>query len=495
VTATTNVLSLSLISHTNAGKTTLARTLLRRDVGDVLDQAHVTDAAERFVMLELEPEPAGAGREAAEPAGRIVLWDTPGFGDSARLLRRLEGHEDPLGWMRQQRWDRVADRPLYSSQHAVANVMDHADVILYLVNASEDPGEAGYIEPEMRILGWIDRPVIVVLNQTGGPGDAETRRAAEERWRWHLASHAAVRDVISLDAFTRCWIQEGLLLLRLQALVPEAHRGLMTRLLERWRADNLRILDRAMDSLAELLWDAAADREPVGDGTLARIARRRAVGLLTRRLAEATRGSLETLIGLYGLDGESAAWASGALEDVSVPGDRPDPLRASVLGGVVGGALGGLAADVASFGLSLGGGAIAGALLGGLGLGGLAWAFEQLGGPHEPQVVWSHPFLRRLTGDAVVRYLAVAHYGRGSGRYCERMEPALWRPLVDRVVDSQTRKLSRQLERARSDAEAGPVGAGGRAAGIEELSSLLGALVRTCLIELYPGAERYLGAG
>lgn len=483
-----DILSLSLISHTNAGKTTLARTLLRRDVGEVLDQAHVTDEAERFVMLELEAESADATKGGG--AGRIVLWDTPGFGDSARLLRQLEGREDPLGWMLEQRWDRVADRPLHSSQRAIANVMEQADVILYLVNASEDPGEAGYVEPEMRILHWLDRPVIVVLNQTGAPGDAEARHRAEERWRWHLASHPAVRDVISLDAFTRCWIQEGLLLLRLQALVPEAKRRLMTRLLETWRVDNLRILDEAVESLAGLLWDAAADREPVGEATLTQVARRRAVGILTRRLADATRGSLETLLSLYGLEGESAAWASGALEDVSVPGDRPDPRRASVLGGVVGGALGGLAADVASFGLSLGGGAIAGALVGGFGLGGLAWAYEQLGGPHEPQVVWSHPFLRRLTADALVRYLSVAHYGRGSGHYRERMEPALWRPLVDRILDAQTRSLSRQLERARvgPDSNAGV----DREAGVEELAEWLGTRARHCLVELYPGAERYL---
>ena len=38
--------TLSLISHTNVGKTTLARTLLRRDVGEVFDQAHVTQVSE-----------------------------------------------------------------------------------------------------------------------------------------------------------------------------------------------------------------------------------------------------------------------------------------------------------------------------------------------------------------------------------------------------------------------------------------------------------------
>ncbi|HEY3582860.1 MAG TPA: DUF3482 domain-containing protein, partial [Casimicrobiaceae bacterium] len=45
-------ITLSLVSHTNAGKTTLARTLLGRDVGDVRDEAHVTTSAERFVLIE-----------------------------------------------------------------------------------------------------------------------------------------------------------------------------------------------------------------------------------------------------------------------------------------------------------------------------------------------------------------------------------------------------------------------------------------------------------
>lgn len=44
-TADTTVVTLSLISHTNAGKTTLARTLLRRDVGEQGDQPHVTDTS------------------------------------------------------------------------------------------------------------------------------------------------------------------------------------------------------------------------------------------------------------------------------------------------------------------------------------------------------------------------------------------------------------------------------------------------------------------
>ena len=71
-------ISLSLVSHTNVGKTTLARTLLARDVGEVRDEAHVTETAEAQLLID-----------SAE-GDRLLLWDTPGFGDSLRLAKRMQ---------------------------------------------------------------------------------------------------------------------------------------------------------------------------------------------------------------------------------------------------------------------------------------------------------------------------------------------------------------------------------------------------------------------
>ena len=201
--------TLSLISHTNVGKTTLARTLLRRDVGDIRDAAHVTDAATGYTLIE-------------SPAGDALrLWDTPGFGDSARLLRRLRQSGNPLGWLLTQVWDRFADRPFFSSQLAVRNVRDEADVVLYLVNAAEDPAGAGYLDPEMQILGWTGKPVLVLLNQLGAPRPAAQERADVERWAAHLAGYPWVRGTLAFDAFARCWIQEHALLERIGAALPE----------------------------------------------------------------------------------------------------------------------------------------------------------------------------------------------------------------------------------------------------------------------------------
>jgi GTPase Era involved in 16S rRNA processing len=152
-----DAITLSLISHTNVGKTTLARTLLRRDVGSVVDKPHVTDANESHVLL------------ATPDGAELRLWDTPGFGDSARLLKQLKKLPQPTAWLMDQVWDRFDDRALWCSQQAVRNVAAEADVILYLVNSAESPDEAGYVKIEMEILQWLSKPVVVLLNQTGPP--------------------------------------------------------------------------------------------------------------------------------------------------------------------------------------------------------------------------------------------------------------------------------------------------------------------------------------
>src|SRR5262245_42407828 len=206
------IVNLSLLSHTNMGKTTLARTLLREDIGEVADRAHVTDRAEQYPLVQ-----SSAGDV-------LLLWDTPGFGDSARLLGRLRGSENPLGWFLGQVWDRFMDRPLWCSQEAMRNGRDASDLVLYVINAGEQPQSAGYVEPEMQIMGWLGKPAVVLLNQLGPPQDASESRAEAERWRAHLAAYEFVRDVLPLDAFARCWVQEHALLERLDPLVPTEKR-------------------------------------------------------------------------------------------------------------------------------------------------------------------------------------------------------------------------------------------------------------------------------
>ena len=473
--ATPRAVVLSLVSHTNVGKTTLARTLLRREVGEVFDHAHVTDETERFVLLE------------TATGERVVLADTPGFGDSARLWQRLRGRESPVGWLIAQVWDRFADRALFCSQQAVRHVRDEADVVLYLVNASEDPGDAGYVGPELRILGWIGRPVVVLLNQTGAPCDVAARTADVTRWRTALAEHPVVREALALDAFTRCWVQEGLLFERIRDALPdERGRALLGALLDRWRDEQLAILRGAIDAMAELLATAASDAVPASRSAFGARERRRHAETLARRLEHAIADANDALIAGQGLTGEAAEELRVELVDVS-GGASPGPWGHPMFGGLVGGAVGGLAADLAHAGLTLGGGMLAGALLGAAGARGLTLGMELLRGEAATRVAWTLPFLDRLCTDTLLRYLAVAHFGRGSGTYRAREHPATWRSAAERALAPRWDALHAAFAIARK-----APGEAGRRETAKALASPLGAATRAVLQELYPEAAGLL---
>ncbi|HET7729257.1 MAG TPA: DUF3482 domain-containing protein [Usitatibacter sp.] len=434
--------NLTVAAHTNVGKTTLVRTLLKRDIGEVADRAHVTETAERHTLLDTEAGDA------------LYLWDTPGFGDSARLLKRLRNSGNPIGWLQTQVWDRWVDRPFYCSQQAVRNVRDEGDVVLYLVNAAEDPAAAAYVEAELQILQWIGKPVLLLLNQAGPPRSREAEAADEARWSRQLALHVRDRSVITLDAFARCWVQEDRLLREAGSLLPPQKQEELTRLRAAWRARNLATFDASMRVLAEHLAAVALDVEVVPEklDPAAFLQRARhwlsrargekgeeraveaAMASLASRLDARLRESTDKLIALHGLAGRAQQRilerTAGQFE-VATPADVAGT---GLVGGVLTGAAGGLAADLSAGGLTLGAGMLIGALLGALGAGGAARAYNLIQGQQDGRVRWSPEFLTRQASAALLRYLAVAHYGRGRGDWTEGEAPPHWQPLVEEAV-------------------------------------------------------------
>ncbi len=441
-------IALSLISHTNAGKTTLARTLVGRDVGTVSDAQHVTQEAAVYTLLETTDSEA------------LLLWDTPGFGDSARLARRLAQQHHPLGWFLSEVWDRFRDRPFYLAQQAVRNVAAEADVVLYLVNATEFPGDAGYLAPELDILQWIGKPVVVLVNQTGAPRPRDAEAAQEEAWRRAIGTRPMVRAVATLDAFTRCWVQEIALLDLVGDALPESQRALNARLAQAWQARRVVQFDAAMEILAAPIAAAAFDREPLAEGgaldawrdigrrlgIAADAASGRAAGAsraLASRLADALRGATDRLVALHGLDGRAQREVEARVaEGVSVDAPMSEG-KAALMGGAVSGALTGLAADIATGGLSFGAGMLAGAILGALGGAGVARGMNLARGKTGAVLRFDDAFLTGLVASALLRYLTVAHYGRGRGEWSESEHPAFWTPLVAEIIDEHRGRLAR----------------------------------------------------
>lgn len=487
-------IAISLVSHTNAGKTTLARTLLRRDIGEVRDAPHVTEFAEDHLLIQ-----SAAGDE-------LRLWDTPGFGDSVRLARRMRQQGNPIGWFLSAVWDRWRDRSFWGSQQALRHVRDGADVVLYLVNAAESPQSAGYVASEMELLTWTGKPVIVLLNQLGAPRPAAAEAADVQAWQRHLAPLAKVVQVLPMDAFARCWVQELTLLGAVEVALPADKAAAMQRLREAWTRTRRANFERACEGLARSVARVAAARQPVEPGAsftdaVRRLARvfgdapadgpaERAQAALAAALDDEVRASTAELIALHGLEGRAQGEILSRVATQFERRERVDEGKAAVLGGMLSGALAGLKADLATGGLTMGGGLLAGGVLGALGAAGLARGINLMRGGGPPWVGWSATSMAPIVESALLRYLAVAHFGRGRGEWAEGEAPAHWREVVAAALAPREATLQ-QLWASRAARLDAPDDRERLAAALQPL---LRAALGDVLAALYPADWAALGA-
>jgi hypothetical protein len=477
----------ALVSHTNNGKTTLARTLVGMDVGEVRDAAHVTTFSESHLL------------QKTEQGDSLLLWDTPGFGDSVRLLKRLAMAGNPIGWFLREVFDRYRDRPFWLSQQALRAARDEADVVLYLVNSSEHPRDAGYLAPEMRILEWLGKPVVVLLNQLGAPRPEDQEQAEQHRWKDYLGQFGIVREVLALDAFARCWVHEDVFYDRIAALIDEAKRPAYARLLAAWQAANLRRYADSLRLSAQQIAAAARDSQPIvaeGKAGLLKSALR-TVGLgkddqrrqdtamaglverLNRRIADTTAA----LLRLHRVDPGEAGKINARVREHFAVRAPVDKAQAGLLGAVVSGAATGLSADLMAGGLTLGGGALLGAIVGALTMAGAAWGFNTSTDREHPSVQFADPFLRTLLVGAVLRYLAVAHFGRGRGLFVEGEAPTFWQAEVEAALARREAALAPLWKALR--------GAPDEEAGTRLVLEILEPVAGEVLERLYPEAAAH----
>lgn len=473
-----DIITLSLISHTNAGKTTLARTLLREDVGEVRDAPHVTLFNESFTLLET--------------GGFLMrLWDTPGFGDSARLMKRLKRERNPVLWFLSQTWDRITDRPLWCSQQALKNVRDDADVVLYLVNATEPPEAAGYIAPEMEILGWVGKPVVVLLNQTGTPGSSELEAAELEAWRAHLKQFEMVRAVLTLDAFARCWVQEDTLMESLVPLIEGSKIPSFQQIKKAWTQRNIGVFRDSIRLLSEQLTAALVDGVEVRAETLLeRVGWQRdelnreyndARQKLASQLADRVEQTTNKLIEAHGLKGQAGHELSQvAREHFHLPQGVSESIW-GVVGSFAGGAMGGLIADLKLGGMTFGGGALLGGIASGIGAYALIRSYNLVRGSDQ-RLRWSREHFREQVRLSLLTYLAVCHFGRGRGEWQESNQPEHWSAAVDAVVDEHNDAVD-HLWKTGVQKETMP------ATLFRQTHQLVGDCMTSVLGRLYPGVD------
>lgn len=472
-------IALSLAGHTNYGKTTIARTLLRRAVGEVDDRAHVTDVADSHRL---------AGDDKAE----VVLWDLPGFGDSVRLRRRLQT-TGLLGWL-QEKFDQWTDRPLWCAQQSMRNVKEQADVVLYIADATADPQASLEVRAELEVLAWAKKPVVLVLNQGGLP-ESEKDAGMEMAWSEAFQELGVLKDVVAFDGWMRSWVQEVVLMERIGQTLPRGKRPDFQRVMRAWsEASHHAAFRAAVLLVARHLVETRDDESPVeGERWTDRVGgfflrkataqRRAASKALMDRLVGRSAKSMRELLAVHGLEGAPRERVEElvAAQKGKHPGTPPEIW--AVISAVGGGISTGLAADIMAGGLTGFGGALLGGLLGGVSAYALGWGMQLVKTRGGRVVVrWDADFLRAEFLANALRYLAVAHLGYGHEAWKEPVPeelPARWKATVEAWMTANGRRLDRALK----------AGSG------RDLDGLVKDVLEHTLRRLHPGHEALGGKG
>lgn len=346
-------LEVAVVGHTNAGKTSLLRTLARRrDVGEVSASPATTRRVEP-IPLHLD------GTEA------IVLLDTPGLEDSIGLLEAVDAATAD------RRADRIAALESFlASPQAAAFPQEtqaleaarRADLLLAVIDA-RDRVLPRHLD-ELELLGRCGRPTIPVLNFVA------SKESDAEGWRSALA-RLGLHAVVAFDTVAFEIEDERRLFEAIRTLAPE-HRDAIDGLLEARRRERDRRRSASANRIADLLLDAAsmAIEVPKGDGDESAAADS-ALGALRDRLRNLEHAAHLELLAIAGFDANDAAVAEAALEsfDVGVDLFSPEAFKAagfSAATGAAAGAATGAAIDLAVGGMSLGAAAALGAAIGGV---------------------------------------------------------------------------------------------------------------------------------
>ncbi|NMM77466.1 GTP-binding protein [Acidovorax sp. SRB_14] len=345
-------LEIAVVGHTNAGKTSLLRTLARqRHFGTVADQPGTTRHVERIDLC-------------IDGVVAVRYFDTPGLEDAAALqqyLKNLPGEGTPVERVRAFLKGPEA-HAAFEQEAKVLRTLLAVDAAIYVIDCREEV--LPKYRYEIEILSACAKPVMPVLNflRSGHSQEAQWR---ETLAAYHLHAWVQFDAVAPFTGAERQLYQDLGVLLRarrtqLQAITDELEA----------QAHARRVA--ATQLAASVLVTAASMRREIGRDAAADAFRKAAlVRDFKASLAVHVDRGVQAMLAVYGFgagdaDVHLAPWASGRWQtDLFNPHTLADAGQKLGTGAAVGAAVG-LVADVALAGLSLGAATALGAAVGGL---------------------------------------------------------------------------------------------------------------------------------
>jgi hypothetical protein len=423
--------SIAVVGHTNAGKTSLLRTLARdKHFGQVSARPGGTRHVESIgIVLE----------------GRVLirLFDSPGFEEAIDLqtyLRQFDSIESRRSALDSFLRSPEARGRFEQEAKIVRLLLDDIDAVFYVIDTTEAPHAK--FKCELDILAMCGRPVMPVLNFVRHP------KSRINAWQTVLQDRG-LHVHVAFDAVAPLAASERLLYEHLSVQLGakrEAIEGLVEALAR--EAEMRRFAGQR--TIGTLLVDVASFRKPVLAHDEAHVLE--GIKALHGQIGQLEQRSIDQLLSLYRFDRNDVDVMNlralkGRLEDdLFNPEVMKQAAKRLGLGATVG-ALIGLGVDVAMAGLSLGAGTVMGTALGGMALSsskqGVRWIRRKFRGQVD------------LTVDDVTLLVLLARQSDLLSALQGRAHAAISRVLVDTEAEASpaVRQVMKLLTIARGHPE------------------------------------------
>ncbi|WP_020408209.1 DUF3482 domain-containing protein [Hahella ganghwensis] len=250
-------ISVAVVGHTNAGKTSMMRTLLR-DAG--FGQVAISPGTTRHVE---------GGSLLIQGEVALKLYDTPGLEDSIGLLEAIENIDFEEGRRRLQLFlEQLPEDTEFDQEAKVIRQLLEDDLIFYVIDCREPV--LGKYRDELKIIAMAAKPVIPVLNFI------QDDLSQVDAWKHSLAD-LGLHAVVEFDTVIFNFEDEKRLYQKMQALMASYH-DLIQRLIDSRQRQWNEQIRAAQRAIAELMVNVTAYRQ----------------GLPSKQASNEVRDSLET---------------------------------------------------------------------------------------------------------------------------------------------------------------------------------------------------------
>ena len=209
-TTSNALLNVAVVGHTNTGKTSLIRTMLRSSEFGVIEDAAGTTRHVEQATIFADDDPI------------LHLYDTPGLEDSRVLFVKIKKLQDksklllPVQILEQFATGIAVDDPLEQEAKVIRQIL-RSDILLYIIDVREPFLEKYRLELEIMTLSA--KPIIPVFNFIAGH-DREL-----VTWRQHLAAFH-MHATLEFDTVAFSFEAEKRLYQKMQTLLEPYYKRL-----------------------------------------------------------------------------------------------------------------------------------------------------------------------------------------------------------------------------------------------------------------------------